>query len=587
MAPFRYPQAGSPDQANLLPLQFPLHDIAHDRSEQTALKLNLSNQSGATVPAYSVIILSTSVTVDNSFTTSTTVGVVGLYGVTLEEIPNGAVGQVAIAGFVDRIRVAAGTTRYQFLRQSATAGVAEGTAASVTGTFARALTSRDADGYCRAALISLPAAVEPDTTAPRLSLIVGNGTSIRLLYDEPLTVNTPTTSAFAVVVNGVGATESSVSVAGSVVTVVIATALVQGDTFTVAYTAGATPIEDLAGNDAANFAASAGTNITPDTTAPTVAHRRINGTTLVIVYNEALNTTAPAASTFVVKYGAATQTVSSITITGSVITLVIAAAAIITDSVTVAYTANGTNDLQDLAGNKAANYGDTAAVNTTTPATTFDAVTSAALGTTYWDGFEGRAVSTFTDRYASAATAGAIGTDDATGLSTGHPRWLSADVTAVGIASGMEFGPSLVCVASDDWSFKALMRQRTAPVGGTVDYYVGFRDASTSGLTDGIYFRSTNAANWFLICRSAGVETTVNMGAAPGATRQLLEFRITGDGTSVQGYLNNLLTGSAITTNIPTGFISGRRVVCYVDNRAATVTTSARLELWGWGLQSA
>lgn len=131
--------------------------------------------------------------------------------------------------------------------------------------------------------------------------------------------------------------------------------------------------------------------------------------------------------------------------------------------------------------------------------------------------------------------------------------------------------------AAEDPEFKAFVRNQTDPVGGTVDYYVGFRLNLTTGLQDGIYIRSTNVANWFLVCRNAGVETTVDLLSAPGTTVQLLEIRVSGAGTSVQAYVNGVATGAAITTNIPTALLQVTGVG--VDNRAATITTGGVLEV--------
>ena len=66
------------------------------------------------------------------------------------------------------------------------------------------------------------------------------------------------------------------------------------------------------------------------------------------------------------------------------------------------------------------------------------------------------------------------------------------------------------------------------------------------------------------------------------ATPLLLEFRITGDGASVQGYVNNVATGAAITTNIPTNtLVCAGSVVCTVN-----ITTAGEVSLHGWGIQS-
>jgi hypothetical protein len=110
------------------------------------------NSSGAEVALGSVVVLDTAVTDDLAFTTSSTQDTDQVFGVTIESVPDGVRGRVQVAGIVEKVRAAAGTDRYEYLRQSATVGVAEGTASPTVGTFSRALTSRDAAGYVQAVL---------------------------------------------------------------------------------------------------------------------------------------------------------------------------------------------------------------------------------------------------------------------------------------------------------------------------------------------------------------------------------------------------------------------------------------------------
>lgn len=180
---------------------------------------------------------------------------------------------------------------------------------------------------------------------------------------------------------------------------------------------------------------------------------------------------------------------------------------------------------------------------------------------------------------AELGTAGAYSNEATTGLRI-HT---TANSTATGFVGGLApHDSSLGMRAAENWEFKILVRQSQAPVGGTVEYWLGPIEDTATGQQDGIGIRSVNAANWFLVCRNAGVETTVDLLVAPGATQQLMEYRISGDGISVQGYVNNVSTGVAITTNIPTNL--QRFIAMRVNNRAATVTTSGRLEvqLVGW-----
>lgn len=132
--------------------------------------------------------------------------------------------------------------------------------------------------------------------------------------------------------------------------------------------------------------------------------------------------------------------------------------------------------------------------------------------------------------------------------------------------------------AAENHSFKCIITEITAPSGVTQYALAGFL-ATILGTADGIYFRATDSGNWFLVCRNGGVETTVDMGVALDGTKRMLELRISGGGTSVQGYVNGVLTGAAITTNIPSALLQ-----CAVGVAiTAVVATEQVIGLYAWG----
>ena len=105
-----------------------------------------------------------------------------------------------------------------------------------------------------------------------------------------------------------------------------------------------------------------------DTTAPTLLVARVSGTSLVLVYNEAIDTgSVPAASAYSVVVASATGVApTGVGISGARVTLTLSTAAASGDTVTVGYTAPSTgNKLQDLAGNDAAALTDEVVVNYT------------------------------------------------------------------------------------------------------------------------------------------------------------------------------------------------------------------------------
>jgi hypothetical protein len=221
---------------------------------------------------------------------------------------------------------------------------------------------------------------------------------------------------------------------------------------------------------------------------------------------------------------------------------------------------------------------------TGTPPTTYDYNTQ--LRYTFWDEFDalGQYAASqpadTADHYSKVGAATALSVLEDAG--DAYVRVGGAS-TAVGVDQGLVTRIARTFVYTQNPRFKVVISRGTASVGGTVELLAGFVDQTAPGTTgqqNGVYFRSVNGANWFLVCRAAGVETTRDMGIAPSTTRIMLEFIMSSSGTSVQGYLNSVLTSTAITTNIPTPYMSA---VVRVDNRAATVTTAAILRVDGWG----
>ena len=125
-----------------------------------------------------------------------------------------------------------------------------------------------------------------------------------------------------------------------------------------------------------------------DVTAPALSTATIDGTSLVLTYNENLDTASvPAASDFTVTGIAAGTTVSTVAISGKAVTLTMANAAVAGDSaVKVSYTP-GANKIQDAAGNAAAALTNQAVTNNTgapsktqITSLTFDSYTMATAG---------------------------------------------------------------------------------------------------------------------------------------------------------------------------------------------------------------
>ena len=132
-----------------------------------------------------------------------------------------------------------------------------------------------------------------DRTPPAITGAAVNGSTLILTYDEALDgASVPAAGAFVVTADGSTVTVNGVSVAGSTVTLTLATAVEANQTVTLAYTPGANPIQDAAGNDAALLSRQTVTNNTggtTDATPPAITGATVNGSTLVLTYDEALD----------------------------------------------------------------------------------------------------------------------------------------------------------------------------------------------------------------------------------------------------------------------------------------------------------
>ena len=140
-----------------------------------------------------------------------------------------------------------------------------------------------------------------------------------------------------------------------------------GDTVTVSYTAGADPIQDIAENDAGNLVDQGVMNNTPapDTTAPTLVSATVDSTSLVLTYDEELDTgSVPATADFSIGTNGEDQSVTVVEMSGTAVTLTLNPGVANGDTVTVTYTA-GANPIQDIAENDAGNLVDQGVMNNT------------------------------------------------------------------------------------------------------------------------------------------------------------------------------------------------------------------------------
>ncbi len=208
----------------------------------------------------------------------------------------------------------------------------------------------------------------PDLTPPQLTgtIIVAN--PIVLTYDELLdATHVPAPGDFAVLVNSVARVVNTVAIIGANLSLTLASDVAAGDTVTVSYTAPVIDhIQDLAGNDLPSFTNQPILNSTSppaDTTDPVLQTVICDGNQITLAFDEPLDpTSTPANANFTITVAGAPDAVTSVTILGTTVVLLLTTSASQGQAVTLAY-AVGVNPIRDTSLNAIANIPTMAVTN--------------------------------------------------------------------------------------------------------------------------------------------------------------------------------------------------------------------------------
>ncbi|WP_313168067.1 SwmB domain-containing protein, partial [Massilia oculi] len=206
-----------------------------------------------------------------------------------------------------------------------------------------------------------------DTAAPPLSSVSVDGASVTLVYGEALGL-APALELFTVSAGGIAATISGLALdaAGTTLTLTLAAPVLPGQAVTLSYRAPdfgreQDAVQDRAGNGVAPFSDYAIANLTQDTIAPTLVSSTVEGTRLVLVYDEALDAVhPPLARAFTVTVDGAPVAVNVVAVDSNAakVTLTLASAVQPGQAVTLSYrdptAGDDQNAIQDLRGNDAA-----------------------------------------------------------------------------------------------------------------------------------------------------------------------------------------------------------------------------------------
>ena len=193
-----------------------------------------------------------------------------------------------------------------------------------------------------------------------------NGTKVILTYNKTLSATTAAASAFAVVVDGSSSTVSSVATSGATVELTMQSGIQPSETVTVAYTDpsgsdDANAIQDSSGLDAISLSA---TSVTNNAVAPVFqsAKTNVDGTKVILTYNETLSSTTAATSAFAVVVNSSAATINAAARGSATSTIELTLSAAITEgqTVTVAYTdpsgSDDANAIQGVGGIDAASF---------------------------------------------------------------------------------------------------------------------------------------------------------------------------------------------------------------------------------------
>ena len=207
-----------------------------------------------------------------------------------------------------------------------------------------------------------------DLTPPSFVSAEVNGNTLSLTFSESLASTasfTPSLSAFSVYVDGTLSTLSAVTLNGTQALLTLASAVNNTQKVTVNYSQPVNrPIQDGAGNFATSFSGKAASNVTVDTSAPTLSSASVAGALLTLTFNENLatdTTLIPSAKQFAVNVDGAVVDVLSAVVAGKVVTVTLNKAVTATQVVSVDYTpaTTDTNQLQDASGNATVHFSKT------------------------------------------------------------------------------------------------------------------------------------------------------------------------------------------------------------------------------------
>lgn len=208
-----------------------------------------------------------------------------------------------------------------------------------------------------------------DNQAPVIVSSTVDESILLLRYTEALDgLSVPANDDYVVLADGGPLNITSVAISGSDVTLTLGAPVTGGQVVSLDYTSGINPLRDVAGNPAPNVTGRSITNLSPVATPPVLQSAVVNADSLILTYNEDLDTgSVPTPSDFSVVVASVMRGIDTVSISGTIVTLTLNSAVSQGQAVTISYTP-GTTPIQDIAGSDAAALLEQAVANTTSSA---------------------------------------------------------------------------------------------------------------------------------------------------------------------------------------------------------------------------
>jgi len=182
---------------------------------------------------------------------------------------------------------------------------------------------------------------------------------LQLNYDRALTNVAPAVSAFSVTVNSLAMNVQSVTISGTSVILTLAYEVLYGDVVTVAYTKPtSSPLQSATGLIVATMSSQIVKNkVNPN--GPVYLNSSIENAApniLEINFDEIVETSVPATSSFVVMVNGVKASITSVAISGNTVLLTLAVPVVFGDNVTVSYIKPSSNELKKASGETAVSF---------------------------------------------------------------------------------------------------------------------------------------------------------------------------------------------------------------------------------------